>query len=171
MSLQVCLTGISPRNDMAFLPLRADRWYLRGGKTPPAQTIYSAMLSNSGINELLPFGANNTIWRGLFNEIQMLLHEHPLNQTREARGEPVINGPGSGEEESCRNQWCPLTSRVEQRCSCRVPRGCLQHYSCAAPPKRRRYWRQSAISGNHLIVLDALQGRHSTAMRTDGVKI
>ena len=79
-------------NEMAFLPLRPDRWYLRVIKTPPGQTHLLSDVVISGINERLPFGANNTIWRSLFNEIQMLLHEHPLNQSREARGEPAING-------------------------------------------------------------------------------
>jgi hypothetical protein len=32
------------------------------------------------------------LWRTRMNEIQMLLHDHPVNQAREARGERAING-------------------------------------------------------------------------------
>ena len=31
-------------------------------------------------------------WHALLNEIQMVLHDHPVNQAREARGEPAVNG-------------------------------------------------------------------------------
>src|SRR5690606_6623927 len=30
-------------------------------------------------------------WSGLLNEAQMLLHSHPVNEAREARGEPAVN--------------------------------------------------------------------------------
>ena len=77
--------------EMVFLPLWPDRWYVRAAKIPPAKTHLLGEVANKSINELLPFGKNAGLWRGLFNEIQMLLHEHPLNQLREARGEPAIN--------------------------------------------------------------------------------
>ncbi len=79
-------------DEIEFLPLRADRWYLRARKTPPATTHLLSEAANKGINELLPSGMNDTLWRSLFNEVQMVLHEHPLNQAREARGQPAING-------------------------------------------------------------------------------
>jgi len=39
----------------------------------------------------LPTGAAALRWHQLFNEIQMLLFAHPLNQAREARGELPVN--------------------------------------------------------------------------------
>ncbi|HCA27536.1 MAG TPA: phosphoglycerate mutase, partial [Betaproteobacteria bacterium] len=38
-----------------------------------------------------PAGQDNAAWRRIGNEIQMLLHAHPVNAAREARGEPVLN--------------------------------------------------------------------------------
>jgi hypothetical protein len=36
-------------------------------------------------------GAGGKRWGTLLNEIQMLLHAHPVNEAREARGEPPVN--------------------------------------------------------------------------------
>ena len=156
------LTGLLNRhfsaNEMAFLPLRPDRWYLRVIKTPPGQTHLLSDVVNRGINERLPFGANNTIWRGFFNEIQMLLHEHPLNQSREARGEPAINGAWFWGEESCRNRWGPLTltygATMFLPCLSRLPPA----QTHAPLPLNATILGTSSTSGNHLVVLDALQG-------------
>ena len=30
-------------------------------------------------------------WHSILNEIQMVLHEHPVNEAREGRGEPPVN--------------------------------------------------------------------------------
>lgn len=39
----------------------------------------------------LPDGAAWAAWRRALTEAQMILHAHPVNQTREAAGQPVIN--------------------------------------------------------------------------------
>jgi hypothetical protein len=36
-------------------------------------------------------GEGGKRWGTLLNEVQMLLHEHPVNEAREARGEPPVN--------------------------------------------------------------------------------
>ena len=41
--------------------------------------------------EHLPQGADGRRWRVLLNEVQVLLHQHPLNAERRARGLPPIN--------------------------------------------------------------------------------
>jgi hypothetical protein len=145
-------------NDMAFLPLRADRWYLRVAKAAPVQTHLLSDVVNRGINERLPFGANNTIWRGFFNEIQMLLHEHPLNQTREARGEPAINGAwfwgGGIMPGSVVSPYAHVWSNDVLAASLAVASSTTH----APLPLNGTTLATSSISGNHLIVLDALQG-------------
>lgn len=39
----------------------------------------------------LPQGADGRPWRVLLNEVQVLLHQHPLNAARQARGLPPVN--------------------------------------------------------------------------------
>ncbi len=145
-------------NEMAFLPLRPDRWYLRVIKTPPGQTHLLSDVVNRGINERLPFGANNTIWRGFFNEIQMLLHEHPLNQSREARGEPAINGAwfwgGGIMPESVGSPYAHVWSNDVLALSLAV----ASSTNHAPLPLNATILGTSATSGKHLVVLDALQG-------------
>jgi hypothetical protein len=57
------------------------RWCARPGK---------ALSSNPG-PALLHAGREILPGDPLLNEIQMLLHAHPVNEAREARGEPVVN--------------------------------------------------------------------------------
>lgn len=46
-----------------------------------------------GLNgdSLMPSASNVRLWRRLLNEVQMTLHEHPVNQARQARGLPPVN--------------------------------------------------------------------------------
>ncbi|MBA4142229.1 MAG: phosphoglycerate mutase [Nitrosospira sp.] len=145
--------------DLAFLPLQPDRWYLRVAKMPPAQTHPISEVANRGINELLPFGPNNTIWRGLFNDVQMLLHEHPLNQLREARGTPAINATwfwgGGILPESLVSPYTHVWSNEVLARSLALACGRNQ----APLPPSAKAWRQAAASGNHLIVLSTLHGK------------
>ena len=53
----------------------------------------SSRTTASGLNlrDLMPAGRDGARVRSLVNEIQMLLHEHPVNAARLARRQPVIN--------------------------------------------------------------------------------
>jgi hypothetical protein len=142
-----------------FFPLRPDRWYLCATKIPPARTHLLGEVANKGINELLPYSTNNAIWRGLFNEIQMLLHEHPLNQLREARGEPPINSIwfwGGG------TMPLSMVSPYTHIWTDDVLAGSLAQ-ACGADhaplPPGATAWLQYATSGSHLVVLNVLHGK------------
>jgi hypothetical protein len=39
----------------------------------------------------LPTGSDAGVWHRTFNEVQMLLHGHPVNEARESRGAPAVN--------------------------------------------------------------------------------
>ncbi len=49
-------------------------------------------MGGANVFDHLPSSEGKTNWRALGNEIQMLLHDHPVNQAREARGALPING-------------------------------------------------------------------------------
>jgi hypothetical protein len=67
------------------------RWYLAVQQAPDITTRTLAQVAGQDIDPFLPGGADARHWHSLMNELQMLLHDHPVNAAREARGEPVIN--------------------------------------------------------------------------------
>lgn len=71
---------------------RPERWYLRCDRAPTLRTASLIRAAGRDINPLLPTGADARRWNALLTEVQMLFHDHPVNQTREAAGRPLING-------------------------------------------------------------------------------
>ena len=69
-----------------------DRWHLRLPPNSPLP-IFAAPEQAMGedLSQHLPQGAEGRRWRVLINEIQVLLHQHPLNAERRARGLAPIN--------------------------------------------------------------------------------
>ena len=57
-----------------------------------AQTHDPAPLAGREAGAWLPSGADGGWLRRLMTEAQMLLHDHPVNAAREARGEAPVNG-------------------------------------------------------------------------------
>jgi hypothetical protein len=76
---------------LAFHPLSAERWYVRLAEAPEVDTMPPSAARGAGIGDKLPSGADAMRFRALMNETQMLLHEHPVNAVREARGAPAVN--------------------------------------------------------------------------------
>jgi hypothetical protein len=67
------------------------RWYLSLSTAPELHTTPPAQAAGQDIDALMPQGRDAGHWASMLNELQMLLHEHPVNQARGQRGEPVIN--------------------------------------------------------------------------------
>ena len=69
-----------------------DSWHLR---LPPGTVLPAFAAPEQALGEQvlqhLPEGAAGKIWRVLLNEIQVLLHQHPLNAQRQSQGQPPIN--------------------------------------------------------------------------------
>lgn len=76
---------------MAFVAPHPQRWYLRLDVPPNIRTVPLPELFGCNIRGDLPKGEEAAHWHKVFNEIQMLLYAHPVNDAREARGEPTIN--------------------------------------------------------------------------------
>lgn len=92
-------TALAPLlNDVGMSIGFADpaRWYVQGpGLDDPALSRTPLMpLPEAAGREAhlgLPGGREGARWRALFNEVQMILHTHPVNQRRVMRGELPIN--------------------------------------------------------------------------------
>lgn len=72
--------------------MRPDRWYLRcpiDARLPafadPADVLGDNLIAH------LPRGDNERQWRNLFNEAQVILHNHPVNTRRSERGQVPAN--------------------------------------------------------------------------------
>lgn len=68
------------------------RWHLRLLRStpvpdfdPPAAVLGADLLAH------LPAGPDGRRWRALFNEVQVILHQHPRNARRRAAGRPSVN--------------------------------------------------------------------------------
>ena len=75
----------------AFHALHPERWYVRLPAAPELDTTPPSAARGSAIGDKLPSGADANRFRALMNETQMVLHEHPVNAEREARGAPSVN--------------------------------------------------------------------------------
>jgi hypothetical protein len=78
-------------DELSPVPLRPQRWYVRLPHAPRLTTTPLSVAVGRDIDPLLPQGADAMHYRARLNELQMLLHEHPVNLAREARGELPVN--------------------------------------------------------------------------------
>ena len=85
------LNGHFAGQGMEFFAPHAHRWYVRLDSLPRIRTTPLSQVVGGDVRRFLPTGDDASRWHQVFNEIQMLLHAHPLNEAREARGEPIIN--------------------------------------------------------------------------------
>lgn len=67
------------------------RWYLRLEEAPVIETSLAMNVVGRDVTTFLPQGEHAAQWHHILNEIQMLLHDHPVNQAREANGELPVN--------------------------------------------------------------------------------
>jgi hypothetical protein len=72
-------------------PLQPSRWYLRLQPPAEVETTPPAAALGRPVAAHLARGRDALRLHALMNEAQMLLHEHPVNVAREARGETPLN--------------------------------------------------------------------------------
>lgn len=79
------------QDGIAFFAPHPQRWYVRIAEPSDVKTTPLRIASWRDVKPYQPQGADALRWRSLSNEVQMLLHGHPINQGREARGMQAIN--------------------------------------------------------------------------------
>lgn len=86
------LNGHFSRDGMIFEKgPHTGRWYLRLQNPPNIHTCPLPEAAGRDIGPLMPSGTEASYWRSVINEIQMLLHESPVNLGREAAGKAPAN--------------------------------------------------------------------------------
>jgi len=78
-------------DSFTIFPLQAQRWYARLSDCPDMETTPPSSVRGGAIQAALPHGPDAMRWQACANELQMLLHDHPVNLAREARGELPVN--------------------------------------------------------------------------------
>lgn len=65
--------------------------YLRASKPIMTADVPSAVVDHQAPDEFLPTGENAAAYRALISELEMALHEHPVNIRRQERQLPPVN--------------------------------------------------------------------------------
>ncbi|MCW5626635.1 MAG: hypothetical protein KIT73_18110 [Burkholderiales bacterium] len=74
-----------------FEPLTPDVWIAEPEAAVDLRTAPVDFVHGRSIDTLLPRGPDAAFWAQRVNDAQMLLHDHPVNATREASGRSVVN--------------------------------------------------------------------------------
>ena len=70
---------------------KSGAWYLRCNEFVQIQTTLPSVAMGKNVHHFMPQGIDATNWIALLNEVQMLLHQHPVNEEREANGQIAVN--------------------------------------------------------------------------------
>ena len=91
VSLCAALNRHFAADHFTFLAPQPHRWYMK--TTEPARIHTSSLSRAAGrdVDRMLPEGEDRLAWHRIFNEVQMVLHAHPVNDERERRGAQPIN--------------------------------------------------------------------------------
>ena len=123
----------------------------------------TALADAIGLNgdQLMPKADNVKIWRRVLNEVQITLHEHPVNTARTARGLPAVNSLwpwGEGELQGQKPDWQLIQANGL------LWQGLAQHLGCKWSALPERY---NVSPGKTLVLQSALEisTRQRDAMR------
>jgi hypothetical protein len=139
--------------EFTLLALHPERWCLRAARELVLDAPSPAELARG----VLPRGGEARREHALMNEIQMVLHEHPVNLQREQRGAPAINSVwlwGAGRlPRGARGPWQSVMS--DEPVALGLAR--LAGVRRGALPQTAAQWlERPPQDGRHLCVLDAL---------------
>ncbi|AUI67725.1 hypothetical protein [Beggiatoa leptomitoformis] len=76
---------------LQFYAATPNRWYIRLTQTPALNTTPLLDVIGRDIQAFMPTGTDKRQWCAILNEIQMLLHQHLVNQSRTEQRQPLIN--------------------------------------------------------------------------------
>ncbi|BAP57993.1 signal peptide protein [Thioploca ingrica] len=160
---QTLINEINPLYEEMGLQFSAPtptRWYVALPQFPKLTTCPLPEVIGKNIQPYLPSGQDKTDWWKILNEIQMSLHQSPVNIEREARGELSINsvwfwGLGQLPNAPLPVRWShvwtdePLTRGLAR----------LAQVPHSAVPANGKKWLAHLIPGEHLLTLFSPQDK------------
>lgn len=80
------------REGLEIQAVSPTRWYLHLPEAPNLRTTPLDQMNGEYLTPALPRGADARHYVKLINEVQMLMHTHPVNLARESEGRLAVNG-------------------------------------------------------------------------------
>lgn len=98
-ALVAALNDFLAPDSIALHGLSAERWVANIPRMPDLHTVPTSVVQGRAVGPVMLRGGHAAEWMRRLTEAQMLMHEHPVNTTRERAGLPPVNslwfwGPG-----------------------------------------------------------------------------
>lgn len=152
-SLNALLSG----EQLTLVAPHSERWYLQPNTAVASEFLALPLALGRPLPPQTIHGDDAKFWKRLQSEIQMTLHEHPVNESRQARGllpinhlwiwgnDPLITTPQAPKQQLWGNHEV-LHGLAE-----------LTQTTTQAPPQTFERWQQKAEKqASHLVILDSL---------------
>ena len=97
---------------LRFVAATPRHWFVGSRRPYAISTQPLAAAVDRPLRELLPQGPDRALWRRWQNEIEMLLHDHPVNRERESLARGVANGLWFGDGGTLPAPTRPLPGRM-----------------------------------------------------------
>ena len=147
------------QDGLLFYAPRPDRWYLKPASQPDIQTRILSDVTGKNINDHLPVGPDGMRWHQLLNEIQMLFHNHPVNEAREMRGDMPINSTWIWGGGTMPDLALKPYSKIWAYDTLAQSLASVSQTPVATLPENMATWlEQQSNSSPDLIILDSLRG-------------
>lgn len=85
------LNGHFAEDGLVFIAPHPERWYLRLDGPTELGNAPLAQVHGENVRERHMQGVDALRWNRMLAELQMLLYHHPVNEAREASGEPTVS--------------------------------------------------------------------------------
>ncbi|MDX9766191.1 MAG: hypothetical protein RBT51_02525 [Ectothiorhodospiraceae bacterium] len=91
-SLCDAINAFGSGEDGTLLSTEPAHWHLRTSRPLSLSTIPLEAVRGGSMRDKMPRGEDGRRWCTWLTEVQMVLHDHPVNRARAAAGKPVVNG-------------------------------------------------------------------------------
>lgn len=135
-----------------------DRWVARFEKDVEIGADSPLELSGRDVELARPAAAGASFSHRILNEAQMVLHAHPVNEAREARGEPAINSVwlwGAGRMPAVRTERWQSVSADDPLALGLARAAGIRHRPLESSAEE--WLQRMPEDGRHLVVLDGLR--------------
>jgi hypothetical protein len=143
-----------PGDEIRLESISNRHWFLSIPQVPNMHTTPLSRVLGKSIRPYLPDGEDGRYWRGILNEIQMLLSTDDVNRARDEEGKPVINSLwfwGGGQMPArTQTSWTSVCGRSSLLRALAMNAG----IDCENCPVDANSWYASSGPGDHLVMLD-----------------